>query len=81
MIDARARWNASTRVGIPASVRPVARCGRAPGGAMSEPERGREPKGKVDAVAILYILGGIPAIVAYVVILFTLVRLFPSIPA
>jgi len=48
---------------------------------MSEPERGREPKGKVDAVAILYILGGIPAIVAYVVILFTLVRLFPSIPA
>jgi hypothetical protein len=40
-----------------------------------------EPKGKVDAVTILYILGGIPAIVAYVVILFTLVRLFPSIPA
>jgi hypothetical protein len=44
---------------------------------MSEQER---PKGKVDAVTVLYILGGIPAIVAYVVILFTLVRIFPSIP-
>lgn len=32
------------------------------------------PKGKVDAVAVLYILGGIPAIVAFVVILFALVR-------
>jgi hypothetical protein len=39
-----------------------------------------EPKGKVDAVALLYILGGIPAIVAYIAILFTLVRIFPSIP-
>ena len=38
-------------------------------------------KGKVDAVTILYILGGIPAIVAYVVILFALVNAFPSIPA
>jgi hypothetical protein len=49
---------------------------------MSDREPGGEepPKGKVDAVAILYILGGIPAIVAYVFILFTLVRLFPSIP-
>jgi hypothetical protein len=48
---------------------------------MSEHDPADEgPKGKVDAVAILYILGGIPAIVAYVVILFTLVRLFPSIP-
>ena len=35
----------------------------------------------VDRVAILYILGGIPAILAFVVILFTLVRFFPSIPA
>ena len=43
-------------------------------------ERDSEPKGKVDLVTVLYILGGIPAIVAYVVILFTLVRLFPSIP-
>jgi hypothetical protein len=45
---------------------------------MSDP--GQKPKGKVDAVTILYILGGIPAIVGYVVILFTLVNLFPSIP-
>jgi len=43
-------------------------------------DRGDEPKGKVDGVTILYILGGIPAIVAYVVILFTLVHFFPSIP-
>jgi uncharacterized membrane protein len=46
---------------------------------MSEPSQ--KPKGKVDAVTILYILGGIPAIVAYVVILFALVNAFPSIPA
>lgn len=39
------------------------------------------PRGKVDAVTILYILGGIPAIVAYVVILFSLVNAFPGIPA
>ena len=39
------------------------------------------PKGKVDAIAVLYILGGIPAIVAFVVILFALVRRFPTIPA
>ena len=44
-------------------------------------DQGSGPKGKVDAVTILYILGGIPAIVGYVVILFSLVRLFPSIPA
>jgi hypothetical protein len=35
----------------------------------------------VDKIAILFILGGIPAIVAFAVILFTLVHLFPSIPA
>jgi hypothetical protein len=35
----------------------------------------------VDGIALLFILGGIPAIVAFVVILFTLVRFFPSIPA
>jgi hypothetical protein len=39
------------------------------------------PRGKVDAVAILYILGGIPAIVAFVVILFALVRAGMPIPA
>jgi uncharacterized membrane protein len=40
-----------------------------------------ESKGRVDTVAVLYILGGIPAIVAFVVILFTLTNLFPNIPA
>jgi hypothetical protein len=44
-------------------------------------EQSPEPKGKVDLVTVLYILGGIPAIVAYVVILFALVNAFPSIPA
>jgi hypothetical protein len=32
------------------------------------------PKGKVDLVAVLYILGGIPAIVAYIVLSFILAR-------
>jgi uncharacterized membrane protein len=40
-------------------------------GTMSDQQ---EPKGKVDAVAVLYILGGIPAIVAFVVILFAIVK-------
>jgi hypothetical protein len=44
-------------------------------------EQSPKPKGKVDAATILYILGGIPAIVAYVVILFSLVNAFPNIPA
>lgn len=35
----------------------------------------------VDWVSVLYIFGGIPAMVAFFVILFVLVRLFPSIPA
>lgn len=35
----------------------------------------------VDGISILYIAGGIPAMVAFTVLLFTLVRLFPSIPA
>ena len=39
-----------------------------------------EPKG-VDAVTILYIVGGIPAIVGFVVLLFVLTNQFPSIPA
>jgi hypothetical protein len=33
-----------------------------------------QPRGKVDLVAILYIVGGIPAIVAFLVILFALAR-------
>ena len=47
----------------------------------SQPDPSGKPKGKVDGVTILYILGGIPAIVAYVVILFALVNAFPNIPA
>ena len=31
-------------------------------------------KGKTDPIAVLYIVGGIPAIVGYVVVLFVLVR-------
>ena len=31
-----------------------------------------EPRGKVDTVAILYIVGGIPALVAFLVVLFSL---------
>ncbi|MGI9590236.1 MAG: hypothetical protein ACR2P8_02620 [Myxococcota bacterium] len=34
-----------------------------------EPE---EQRGKVDAVAILYIVGGIPALVGFIVVLFSL---------
>lgn len=41
----------------------------------------REAPGGADGIAILYILGGIPAIVAFIVVLFLLVNLFPSIPA
>ena len=33
-----------------------------------------EPRGKVDLVAVLYIIGGIPALVAFLVILFALAR-------
>jgi hypothetical protein len=47
-----------------------------------EPGDAPQPReGGFDGVALLYILGGIPAIVAFIVILFTLVRFFPSIPA
>jgi hypothetical protein len=33
-----------------------------------------EPRGKVDAVSILYIFGGIPVIVLYLVVLFWFAR-------
>jgi hypothetical protein len=33
-----------------------------------------EPRGKVDLVAILYIVGGIPALVGFLVLLFWLTR-------
>lgn len=45
---------------------------------MSDEDR---EKGGVDKVTVLFILGGIPAIVAFAVVLFTLVHFFPSIPA
>lgn len=33
-----------------------------------------EPRGRVDLVSILYIVGGIPALVAFLIILFALAR-------
>jgi len=33
-----------------------------------------EPRGKVDAVSLLYIFGGVPVIVLYLVVLFALAR-------
>jgi hypothetical protein len=33
-----------------------------------------EPRGKVDVVSLLYIFGGIPVIVLYLVVLFALAR-------
>ena len=44
-------------------------------------EEENESHGKVDLVSVLYIVGGIPAIVGFTVILFTLVNYFPEIPA
>lgn len=50
--------------------------GSAPGGEGKDEAQG----GRVDLVSVLYIVGGIPAIVAYVVICFLLARFF-SFPA
>ncbi|NNL67572.1 MAG: hypothetical protein HKP30_15085 [Myxococcales bacterium] len=47
---------------------------------MSEPENQEENEGVVDATSLLYIVGGIPAMVSFFVILFLLVRWF-DIPA
>jgi hypothetical protein len=33
-----------------------------------------QPRGKVDLVSVLYIVGGIPALVAFLVVLFSLAR-------
>jgi hypothetical protein len=62
---------------------PVVVCARAGASRRREVEMSEQqgPRGRVDAVAILYILGGIPAIVAFVVLLFTLVNLGVPIPA
>jgi hypothetical protein len=35
---------------------------------------GEAPKGRVDLIAVLYILGGIPAIVLYIVVCMVLAR-------
>lgn len=43
-------------------------------------DEGGESRGRVDLVSLLYILGGIPAIVAYIVISFALAR-FLNFPA
>ena len=48
---------------------------------MSDHEEEQSEKGVVDLTTVLYIVGGVPAIVAFVVILFTLVNIFPEIPA
>ena len=39
-------------------------------------EQDSETRGRVDLVSVLYIVGGIPAIVAYIVICFVLADLF-----
>ncbi|MCP3986730.1 MAG: hypothetical protein GY723_20285 [bacterium] len=44
-------------------------------------EEENESQGTVDLVSVLYIVGGVPAIVGFIVLLFTLVNYFPSIPA
>lgn len=49
--------------------------------ADQKPEEDSTPGGKVDTVAVLYILGGIPAMAAFFVVLFALVRMFNDIPA
>jgi hypothetical protein len=43
--------------------------------APQDDERG-EGRGRVDATSLLYIAGGIPAIIAYVVLSFVLARFF-----
>lgn len=47
---------------------------------MSEHENPESSEGKVDLVSVLYIVGGIPALVGFLILLFTLVHLF-GIPA
>lgn len=43
-------------------------------------ERPEEERGRADVVALLYVIGGIPAMVAFFVLLFVAVKLF-GIPA
>jgi hypothetical protein len=51
-----------------------------PGGAGTVEEDRDEARGKVDGVAVLYVVGGIPALVGFLVVLFMLARGF-DIPA
>ena len=43
---------------------------------MLEPIEDDEPRGRVDGVAVAYILGGIPAIVLFLVLIFGAVKLW-----
>jgi hypothetical protein len=43
---------------------------------MLDPNEDEEARGKVDAVAVLYIVGGIPAIWGFIIVLFGLARVF-----
>jgi hypothetical protein len=45
-----------------------------------DPEDAEQTKGRVDAAAVLYIVFGIPSIFGFLVVLFSLVKLF-DIPA
>jgi hypothetical protein len=47
---------------------------------QSDEDEAPEREG-IDWVVVLYILGGIPAIAGFIILLFTLVNLFPRIPA
>jgi hypothetical protein len=42
----------------------------------NEEQQSAEARGRVDWVSVLYIVGGIPAIVAYIVLCFALARFF-----
>lgn len=44
-------------------------------------ESSEEKREGIDWVVVLYILGGIPAIAGFLILLFTLVNIFPKIPA
>jgi hypothetical protein len=48
---------------------------------MEPQQEDLEKKGTLDLTSVLYIVGGVPAIVGFIVLLFTLVNLFPEIPA
>jgi hypothetical protein len=47
---------------------------------MLDPNENDEERGKVDAAAVLYIAGGIPAIWGFLIVLFGLARVF-NLPA